>query len=119
MNTAGFSVRVGHDEVLVVRVLGFSLGVVHMWVWCLGLSVVCFSPYPAVCTIQFLPFASKVRIVWVSPPSPQLGHPPGSSCATLPKSTCVVCWMSCLGHGSHQSQICGQIAGNDVLWVTG
>ena len=42
-----FHVRVGHDEVLVVRVLGFSLGVVHMWMWCLGLSVVCCSPYTA------------------------------------------------------------------------
>ena len=38
-----FRVQVGHDELLVVCVFGFSLG------------VVCCSPYPAVCTIQFLP----------------------------------------------------------------
>ena len=87
-----FRVRVGRDEVLVVRVLGFSLGVVHMWMWCLGLGV-CYSPYPAVCTIQFSPFASEVCIVWVCPLCPQLDHPPGSSGATLPKSTCVVCSM--------------------------
>ena len=43
-----FCVWVGHDEVLVVRVFGLSLGVVHMWMWCLGLSV-CYSPYPAIC----------------------------------------------------------------------
>ena len=113
-----FRVRVGHDEVLVVRVLGFSLGVVHMWMWCLGLGVCC-SPYPAVCAIQFLPFASEVYIVWVCPPSPQFDHPPGSSRATLTKSTCVVCWKSCRGHGSHQSQIHCQIAGNDELWLNG
>ena len=47
-----FCARVGHDDVLVVRVLRFSLGVVHMWMWCLGLGVICCSPYPAVCTIQ-------------------------------------------------------------------
>ena len=84
-----FRVRIGHDEVLVVRVLGFSLGVVHMWMWCLGLAVCC-SPYPAVCTMQCSPFAAEVCIVWVCPPSPQLDHPPDSSRATLPKSSCVV-----------------------------
>ena len=78
-----FRARVGHDEVLVVRVLGFSLGVVHMRMWCLGLSVVCCSPYPAICTIQFFPFASEVGIVWVCSLSPQLDHPPGSSRAII------------------------------------
>ena len=68
--------------------LGFSLGVVHMRMWCLVLSVVCCSRYPADCSIQFLPFASEVFIVWVCPPSPQLDHPPGSPRATLLKSTC-------------------------------
>ena len=66
-----FCVRVGHDAVLVVRVLGFSFGVVHMRMWCSESSAVC--------------------IVWVRPPSPPLDHPPGSSRATLSKSTCVVC----------------------------
>ena len=65
-----FCVRVGHDEVLVVRVSGFSLGVligshwvfVHMWICCFGLSVVCCSPYPTVCTIQF--FSISIRGVY-------------------------------------------------------
>ena len=90
-----------------------------MWMWCLRLSVVCCSLYTAVCTIQFSPFASEVCIVWVWPPSPQVEHPPSSSHAMLPVSTSVICWTSCLRQGSHQSQICGQIAGNDVLWLTG
>ena len=42
-----FCARVGHDDVLDVRVLRFSLGVVHMWMWFLGLSVIWCSPYPA------------------------------------------------------------------------
>ena len=50
-----FRVQVGHDEVLVVRVLGFLLGVVHVRMWCLGLSVFCCLPYPVACTIQFSP----------------------------------------------------------------
>ena len=65
-----FRVRVGHDEVLVVRMFGF----VNMWMWCLGLGVCC-SPYPAICTIQFSPFVLELCIVWVCPPSPPVRPP--------------------------------------------
>ena len=79
-------------------IVGVPIGCCAHWMWCLGLSVVCCSPYPAVCTVQFSPFASEVCIVWVCPLSPQFGHPPGSLCGMLLIPTSVTFWMLCQWH---------------------
>ena len=62
-----FHVRVGYDDMLVVRVLGFSFSVVHMWMWCLRLG--------GVCSVITEPGCGSVRWGSVRPP-PRNGSRP-------------------------------------------
>jgi len=113
-------VWVACDDMWVVRLAEFPFGVVYVWVWCWGPSTVCCYLLTLARCLHHPVFATWSRGVYcvgmstvspVRPPSWLL------TCHASSINLLFYFWRSCLVHGSHPSQMCGQTTGNDALWL--